>query len=170
MLTMMPNYTIRFATLEDAPELSRLLTELGHPTSAEGICDRWADWAAEGNKAIVAVEPSGNLIGVITSHNMLVLHRPKPVGRITALVVDVTCRGAGVGKVLVAAVESILIAAGCGLIEITSNDRLVKAHAFYEHLGYERTSIRLAKDLSSFSVDALLSPVISDLGREDSKA
>ncbi|HEY9227767.1 MAG TPA: GNAT family N-acetyltransferase, partial [Gemmatimonadaceae bacterium] len=56
-------------------------------------------------------------------------------------------RGQGVGRALVAAAEQSLVSAGCGLIEITSNDRRVDAHAFYEHLGYARTSIRLAKSL-----------------------
>ena len=49
---------------------------------------------------------------------------------------------------LVAAAEETLASAGCGLLEITSNVRLVGAHEFYEYLGYERTSIRLAKVLT----------------------
>ena len=146
----MRDHIIRAAAENDGPELSRLLTALGHPTTAEGVQELWSQWAEAGNRAFVVAEPSGRLLGLVNLHRMVVLHRPKPVGRITALVVDPTIRGRGIGRSLVAAAESELYGAGCGLIEITSNNRLVDAHGFYEHLGYTRTSIRLAKDLSSF--------------------
>lgn len=139
--------TIRPAEPRDAAEIARLLTVLGHSTSEPSITARWDEWAAAGNAAFVAEKDGGGLSGVITTHRMLVLHRPLPVGRITALIVDTSVRGSGLGRQLVAAAEALLASEGCGLLEITSNTRLVEAHAFYEHLGYERTSIRLAKTL-----------------------
>lgn len=142
-----PAHPIRDAVATDAPELARLLTLLGHPTTTESIVTRWSEWSAAGNVALVCARPDGTLSGAGTLHRMMVLHRPKPVGRITALVVDVPERGQGIGRALVAAAEEMLERAGCGLLEITSHVRRVDAHAFYEHLGYERTSVRLAKRL-----------------------
>lgn len=139
---------IRSATQRDAAELARLLTVLGHPTAAEALAESWEEWAAAGNVALVAVQPDGTLAGVATLHQMRVLHRPEAVGRITALVVDTPLRGQGIGRALVAAAEEALRSAGCGLLEITSNMRRVDAHAFYEQLGYEKTSLRFAKVLA----------------------
>jgi GNAT superfamily N-acetyltransferase len=48
---------------------------------------------------------------------------------------------------LVEAAEAWMEKEGCKLVEVTSNDRRTEAHAFYRHLGYERTSIRFAKKL-----------------------
>lgn len=141
-------YPIRLAIEADAPELARLFTLLGHPTKADTIVALWQDWQSEGNHALVSEKPDGTLAGVVTLHQMTVLHRLHPVGRITSLVVDEQSRQKGIGRALVAAAEASLTRSGCGLLEITSNLRLVEAHAFYEHLGYKRTSIRLAKVLT----------------------
>src|SRR5262245_40551503 len=128
---------IRPATEHEAPEIARLLTLLGHPTTAESISARWGEWISASSSALVAARADGSLAGLVTLHHMVVLHRPRPVGRITALVVDVAERGQGIGRALVAAAEAALVSSGCGLLEITSNARLADAHAFYEHLGYE---------------------------------
>ena len=137
---------IRLATPHDASELARLLTQLGHATEATFVAESWDAWSGENNSALVATREDGTLAGVATTHWFRVLHRPLPVGRITALIVDAPDRGSGIGRALVAAAESALATQGCGLIEITSNIRRTDAHAFYERLGYERTSIRLAKN------------------------
>ncbi len=63
------------------------------------------------------------------------------------MVVAEQARGQGVGSALVAEAEARLKAAGCGLIEVTSNAKRLRAHAFYERLGYDRTSHRFAKQL-----------------------
>jgi GNAT superfamily N-acetyltransferase len=48
---------------------------------------------------------------------------------------------------LVEAAEEWMRRKGCALVEVTSNDRRAEAHAFYRHLGFERTSIRFFKKL-----------------------
>ena len=140
-------HPIRRATKDDAAELARLFSELGHPTSEHGISSTWESWSDAGNVALVCDQSKTELAGVATLNQMHVLHRPKPVGRISALTVDARMRGKGIGRALVAMAEATLAQSGCGLLEITSNSRLIEAHKFYEHLGYQRTSIRLAKAL-----------------------
>ena len=61
------------------------------------------------------------------------------------LAVAEALRGQGIGAALVAEAEKRLAAKGCGLVEVTSNRKRLRAHAFYERLGYERTSYRFAK-------------------------
>jgi ribosomal protein S18 acetylase RimI-like enzyme len=144
----LPSYTVRDARPDDAPAIARLLTALGHPTTSVSITDRWERWSNGDNGALVATADDGKTLGVVTIHRMEVLHRPRPVGRITALIVDEFARGLGIGKALVRHVEERFAAEGCGLLEVTSHSRLVDAHRFYEQVGYERTSMRFARALA----------------------
>jgi PhnO protein len=64
------------------------------------------------------------------------------------LVVAEGLRGGGIGTALVEAAAERLKAAGCGLLEVTSNIKRSRAHGFYERLGFERTSYRFARILN----------------------
>lgn len=134
---------VRQAELGDSAALAALFTELGFPTSTPEISARLA---RSDNIGLVAVL-DGHVVGVITTNVMPVLHRPGPVGRISALVVTQSHRSLGIGRTLVAHAEALLVARGCGLVEVTSNFRLEQAHAFYKSLGYEGTSYRFRKNL-----------------------
>jgi predicted N-acetyltransferase YhbS len=138
--------TIREAQPEDAYRLVELISLLAHKVDAAGVAKRLEQLGAAGLSQLVAVE-DGEVVGLCGLHRMTAIHRNRPVGRITILVVAESARGKGVGRALVEAAETKLRKAGCGLIEITSNDWLVEAHRFYRKIGYEPTSKRFAKAL-----------------------
>ena len=145
-----PQPEVRSARASDSPALSALFGELGFPCSPDEVADRLG-FARD--LALVAVT-EGRVAGVVTLNVMHVLHRPAPVGRISALVVAEADRGSGVGRTLVAAAESALALQGCGLVEVTSNFQLDKAHAFYRAIGYEATSYRFRKVLGTAPGDS----------------
>ena len=139
--------SIRPATKADAGQIAEMLSQLGHPTKLESIDSRWSEWSDAGNSAFVATDLDDMIIGIVTLHQMMVLHRLQPVGRITALFVDESARGTGVGRALVDAAEKQLSELGCGIVEITSHFRFEESYPFYKHLGYEITSSRFAKQI-----------------------
>ena len=136
---------VREARPADSEAISILLVQLGYEASASDVRRRLAALRKAGEPPLVA--DRGGLIGCLTWHVTPVIHRPRPVGRITMLVVAESERGGGVGVLLVTAAEERLRALGCGLLEVTSNMKRMRAHAFYERLGFERTSYRFAKTL-----------------------
>ena len=140
-----PKLAIREARPKDAEAVAALIAALGYEVTPADIRRRLAALAKAGEPPLVAA--LGALAGVLTWHVTPVLHRPRPVGRITMLVVAEGLRGNGIGAALVAEAERRLTAKGCGLIEVTSNKKRLRAHAFYERLGYERTSYRFGKTL-----------------------
>ena len=140
-----PKLALRDARPGDADSIAALIAALGYEASAADVKRRLAALVKGGQEIVVAAK--GRLVGVLTTSTMIVLHRPKPVGRISMLVVAEEARGAGIGAALVAEAEKRLAAKGCGLVEVTSNVKRLRAHGFYERLGYERTSYRFAKSL-----------------------
>jgi GNAT superfamily N-acetyltransferase len=137
---------IREALNQDAERMVELIGLLAHQVDADGVGERLALLGSDDFPQLVAVE-DGEMIGLCGLHQMTAIHRNQPVGRITILVVAEEARGRGVGRRLVAAAEERLKAAGCGMIELTSNDWLVEAHHFYQSIGFEQTGKRFAKQL-----------------------
>jgi GNAT superfamily N-acetyltransferase len=142
----MTRLEIRDARDTDRAALSRLIVQLGYTANEDEVAERLEVMEAEGRVVLVA-ELGGEVIGCLSTSVMRVLHRPAPVGRISMMVVDEALRGRGVGAALVRAAERALKERGCYMVEVTSHVRRTDAHRFYERLGYERTSVRLAREL-----------------------
>lgn len=133
---------VREAGPADAEAISALLLQLGYQTSPAEVTARLSALPQP-----VLVADKDGVVGCLTWHVTPSLHRPGPVGRITAMVVDEAGRGLGIGRALVEAVEARMRGMGCALVEVASNMRRKDAHAFYERLGYDRSSYKFAKRL-----------------------
>jgi ribosomal protein S18 acetylase RimI-like enzyme len=140
-----PPLSIRPARPADSAAIAALVSSLAFEASSEDIAGRLA--VLEKGREAPLVAEQGEVIGVLAWHVTPVLHRPKPVGRITMMIVADGERRRGVGRALVEAACEEFRSRGCGLIEVTSNVDLSGAHGFYRRLGFERTSYRFAKGL-----------------------
>jgi GNAT superfamily N-acetyltransferase len=141
-----PKPEVRDAKPTDAPRLVELIRELGHEIDEKQVRRNLAALKKSGEVPLVATLDN-HVVGMCGVGRRVVIHRPAPLGRITALVVSKDAQGHGLGRMLVEAAEEWMRERGCHLVEVTSNDRRTAAHAFYRHLGYERSSIRFFKTL-----------------------
>jgi ribosomal protein S18 acetylase RimI-like enzyme len=143
-----PAPKLREATPSDAAQLAKLFAILEHKLDPGAIASNLQALKKE-RLPLLVVARGDRLIAACALARTVVPHRTTPVGRITILVVAEDLQRHGFGRQLMQEAERRLEALGCGLIEVTSNDRLTQAHAFYRRLGYERTSMRFAKTLAT---------------------
>jgi ribosomal protein S18 acetylase RimI-like enzyme len=141
-----PKPQLREARPSDAPRIVELIHFLGHEIDEQSVRKNLGRLRKADEMPIVATLDK-TVVGLIGIHRMTTVHRPAPVGRIPVLVVAKEAQDQGVGRLLVEEAERLLRKAGCQIVEVTSNDRRGAAHAFYRHMGYERTSIRFMKRL-----------------------
>ena len=141
-----PKPKLRDAKPSDAPRVTELIHELGHEIDEKDVRKNLKALKKSGEIPILATL-GDDVVGLIGVHLMVTVHRPRPVGRIPILIVAKDARKHGLGRMLVEAAEEWMRKQGCQLVEVTSNDSRAEAHAFYRHLGYERTSIRFFKKL-----------------------
>jgi GNAT superfamily N-acetyltransferase len=126
---------LRTATDADATAISALLGELGHPVNAADLPARMRAVVAEGGAILLAVDPSGDVLGLMSLARHVVIHAPGPVAYITALVTSSAARRRGVGQRFVDAAKEWARDKGCVRLTVTSAEHRADAHAFYPACG-----------------------------------
>ena len=135
--------TVRLLEAVDADAVSALLPDLGYTVSAGDVAARLArlrDWPDQ--EAFVA-ESGGCIVGLCHVQGVRMLISDG-YAEIQALVVSEALQGQGLGKQLLAHACEWASARGYGRVRLRSNVVREDAHAFYEHLGFEKAKASYA--------------------------
>ena len=97
--------------------------------------------------ALVA-ETENAVCGVIVINFILPVHENRLWALISALVIEESSRGSGIGQQLLQAAERLARDKQCAQIELSSSEKRIRAHQFYENNGYKEVRKRFVKHLS----------------------
>lgn len=131
--------SLRSLTVEDAVKVAALTVQLGYELEPEEARARTAAvLGASGHRAFGAF--SGDiLLGYLHCYQAPTIDKGMML-RVQALVVDERVRGSGAGRTLMTEAERLARELGCSIVTLSSNERRTGAHAFYERIGYQRSS------------------------------
>jgi ribosomal protein S18 acetylase RimI-like enzyme len=136
--------SIRAATLADAARLAVLTEVLGYPATPDALAERLGRLLARDEELVLVAEASpGQIVGWLHGGERELLESGRRC-EILGLVVDVTCRGRGVGRQLVQEAEAWASTRGLDQMAVRSNVGRAESHPFYEHLGYVRAKTQHA--------------------------
>ena len=138
--------TLRLLQPADADALATLLPDLGYEAAPEQVVRRLAGLREWPDQEAFVAEFDGAIVGLCHVQGVRMLISDG-YAEIQALVVAAACQGQGIGKRLVAHACEWAFARGYGRVRLRSNVVREAAHAFYEHLGFEKAKASYAFEL-----------------------
>ena len=140
--------TIRAATVEDAPAIAVLVTELGYATSSDAMLARLDGILGDSTYATLVAEAGNDIVGVAGGVLGRFYDRDGVCARIVLLSVAARSQRSGIGTKLVHAIEAWSKAHGALAIVVNTGEHRSDAQAFYAHTGFARTGVRFIKQLA----------------------
>lgn len=128
-------FAIRPTLPGDAPALSGLLGQLGYSVTERQVAQRLALITASGGSVLAAEDASGAIKGCVQAAVDLRLAEGR-MAELVSLVVDDSCRGQGLGRLLVDAVAEWARAQGFTALRVRCNVVRDDARSFYQRLGF----------------------------------
>ncbi len=138
--------TIRPLDFTDAEAVSALLPDLGYEATAAQVARRLAALREWPDQEAFVADVDGRIAGLCHVQGVRMLNS-EGYAEIQALVVCAACQGQGIGKRLVAHACDWAFARGYERLRLRSNVAREAAHAFYEHLGFEKAKASYAFEL-----------------------
>jgi len=139
---------IRFATLEDAPAIASLSSQLGYPADSVEVAGFQAQVLQHPDHIVfVAESHEGTVCGWVHVFLSRRLFLP-PFAELGGMVVDKGHRSSGIGGALMARAEDWAAECGCSIFRIRSSTIRTGAHKFYERMGYTASKSQQVFDKS----------------------
>lgn len=132
--------SIRQAQIADLNPIATLLLQLGY-LATEAQLQQYLDDPKRSDE-IYLTESEGVVVGLISLIFFDYFPSQQQICRITALVVTEASRGLGVGTQLIDFAKDRASERDCRQLEVTTSMHREKTQAYYESIGFEKSSFR----------------------------
>ena len=149
----MENVTIRESNYDDIPSLLELLYELGRPkpqkdNELETFTKLLKNYMNEDDKKILVAQiENSKIVGMISMIFLSRLNQNTLEMYVPELIVLPNYRSKGIGKKLINFSIELGKEKKCHRMRLESGNQRIESHKFYEHLGFENSSIFFTKNL-----------------------
>ena len=149
----MENLNIRESIYDDIPLLLELLYELGRPkpqneNEIESFTKLLKNYIDDSDKKILVAEINDSkIIGLISLVFLSRLNQKTLELYVPELIISQQYQNQGIGKKLLNSSIELGKEKKCHRIRLESGNQRTESHKFYEHLGFENSSIFFTKNL-----------------------
>ena len=139
---------IRSAQLADVDRLQVLLSQLGYEVSSQDIKRMVPQSLGSSIDDVYVAVCNKEVVGLISLIYFNYFPSAQKLCRITAVVVDESLRGSGVGTKLIGFAKQKAITENCSTIEVTTSLARDKTQSYYEVIGFQKKSFGYAQQLN----------------------
>jgi (aminoalkyl)phosphonate N-acetyltransferase len=141
--------TIRRATEYDAPGIHAFVDQLEEKELDFAMFnDIFLENIKDPHKIyLVACDERNECMGFISCHGQMLLHHAGFVAEIQEMFVSPKFRGKGLGSLLIHELNPWLKSNKCVSLEVTPNNRRIKAQNFYLENGFDQSHLKFTKTL-----------------------
>lgn len=139
---------IRDIQEKDYPEVADIWRNvLDVSVTDKCLAETYAQMRGDDRYATFVAEADGRVVGLVAVVTALAIGHPNGYTKINGLGVLPEYRGKGIGGMLLKRAEELAMENGTRYVGLASGMKREEAHAFYEHMGYRKTSYWFRKRL-----------------------
>ena len=139
---------IRTIQKKDYPEVADIWRNvLEIPVTDECLSETYKKMSGDDRYTTFVAEKDGKIAGLVTMVTAMAIGHPNGYTKINGLGVLPEYQNRGIGRMLLKKAEELAMENGTRYLGLASGFMREEAHAFYEHMGYKKTSYWFRKGL-----------------------